>query len=186
MADAKRVTILNQREGKIVLPPDPEELESNPKAKGRELLGGQTIEVSAEEAKKLLRYKGLIDISTIVKTAESAEVRELKAKLAAAEAENLRLKEAGNAGAAGDNADDEAAKAKLAAEKAAAKAAAAERKKIMKKGARVLMQDGGLGTVVKVHPHKKGAEDDEVDVQLDVNGNVSPFLVSTLKLAPEA
>jgi hypothetical protein len=56
----------------------------------------------------------------------------------------------------------------------------------MKKGARVLMQDGGLGSVVKVHPHKKGAADDEVDVKLDINGNVSPFLVSTLKLAPEA
>jgi hypothetical protein len=180
-----RITILNQRAGKVILPPDPEELKKNPKAKERILQSGESISVSADEAPKLLRHKMLVDAATVLQGAESPEVKRLKAELEAEKSKNSRLEEAAAKRGAGA-ADDEAAKAEKAAAKEADKAAAALRKSIMKKGARVLMQDGGLGSVVKVHPHKKGAADDEVDVKLDINGNVSPFLVSTLKLAPEA
>jgi hypothetical protein len=177
-----RVTILNQRAGKVILPPDPELLKKDPKAKPRELQAGESISVSADEAPKLLRHKMLVDASTILLGAESPEVKRLKAELEAEKEKNARLEDAAK-GRPGKTDEEKAADA---AAKEAEKAAAAERKKIMKKGARVLMQDGGLGSVVKVHPHKKGAADDEVDVKLDVNGNVSPFLVSTLKIAPEA
>lgn len=92
---AKRVTILNQRAGKVVLPPDPEDLENDPKAKARVLLSGQAIEVSAEEAPKYLRYQGLIDASKLVSNVETAEVKKLKADLAAAKEENEKLKAGG-------------------------------------------------------------------------------------------
>lgn len=173
MADAKRVTILNQREGKVILPADPEELKKNPKAPHRTILAGHAVEVSAEEAPRLLRYKGLVDASKLVATADSAEVKSLKAQLAASEAENARLKK----GAKDASPED-----------VAAKAAAADRKAVMKKGAKVQWDNGqggvATGVVVKVHPHKKGAQDDTVDVKLDENGNVSPFPVSSLKPAP--
>lgn len=92
MGDAKRVTILNQGQAKFVLPPDPDELKENPKAKARELPAGRTLEVSAEEAEKLLTRAGLVDLSKLAATDDSAEVKDLKAQLAAAQAENAKLK----------------------------------------------------------------------------------------------
>lgn len=90
---AKRVTILNQREGTIVLPPDAEDLKKDPKTPHRKLMAGQAIEVSAADAAKFLNYKGLMDASKLVGKADSAEVKRLKADLAAAKAENAKLKE---------------------------------------------------------------------------------------------
>ncbi len=185
---ADRVTILNQRAGKVILPPDPELLKKDPKAKERVLQSGESISVSAEEAPKLMRHKMLVDASTILQGAESPEVKRLKAELEAEKEKNARLEEfAAKRGAAPSADSEDAAKAKAdkAAAKEAEKAAAAARKLIMKKGAKVSWNDGAeTGVVVKVHPHKKGAADDEVDVKLDANGNVSPFMVSNLKPVP--
>lgn len=182
-----RITILNQRAGKVILPPDPEELKKNPKAKERILQSGESISVSADEAPKLLRHKMLVDAATVLQGAESPEVKRLKAELEAEKGKNARLEEAASKRSAAP-ADPEAAKAekeRVAAEKAAAKEAAKARAAIMKKGAKVLTQAGDLGEVTKVHKGKKGPEDDAVDVLLS-NGNTSRFDVSTLKLAPEA
>lgn len=163
MAEAKRVTILNQREGKVILPPDPEELKKNPKAKNRELPGGQALVVSAEEAVKYLRFKGIIDASTIVGTADSAEVKRLKDKLAASEAENERLR------AAASDAGEESTTDDVDTGVLDAKA-----------GVAVLLPDGtNTGVIVSVNKKKGTAQ-----VKLDENGNVSSFDVKDLKPAP--
>lgn len=91
-AKAERVTVVNQKEGRFVLPPDPDELKKNPKAKNREILSGRSLEVSAEEAAKLLQHRGLVDAATIVgRTSSAAEIADLKKQLAAAKAENEKL-----------------------------------------------------------------------------------------------
>lgn len=191
MADEKgRITILNQRAGKVDIGPDPEELKKNPKAKSRVLQSGESISVSADEAPRLLRHKMLVDAAKILQGAESPEVKRLKAELEAEKARNARLEEAASKRAAGGKSDEEKAAEAEAAEKAkaekeAAKAAAAERKAIMKKGAKVLTQAGDKGVVTKVHPGKKGPADDAVDVLLS-NGNTSRFDVSALKLDAES
>lgn len=86
-----RVTIINQKDGKLVLGPDPEELKKNPKAPARVVFSGRSIEVSAEEAEKLLNHKGIIDAANVVPT-HGAQVADLKAKLAKLEAENEKLR----------------------------------------------------------------------------------------------
>jgi hypothetical protein len=181
-----RITILNQRAGKVILPPDPEELKKNPKAKERILQSGESISVSADEAPKLLRHKMLVDAATVLQGAESPEVKRLKAELEAEKVKNARLEEAAK-GRPGKSDEEKAAEAAAAEE---AKARKAELKAINKKGARVLMQDGGLGSVVKLLSKKDmaklGLPGDGVEVKLDVNGNVSPFSLDSLKLAPEA
>lgn len=172
MADAKRVTILNQREGKVVLPADPEDVKKNPKAAARTLLSGQALEVSAEEAAKFLAYPGLVDASSIVAGVESAEVKSLKERLAAAEAENARLrKKSGKAlpaAAAEDGQDSETDDVDTGVLDA-------------KKGVACLLPDGGTGVIQSVNKTKKTAK-----VKLDVNGNVSEFEVAQLKPAPAA
>lgn len=162
MADAKRVTILNQREGKIILPPDPEELKKNPKAPARVLMSGQAIEVSAEEAPRFLRYNGLIDASKLVANVETAEVKALKAKLAASEAENARLKKGSDDA---DSEDDDVDNGVLDA----------------KKGVACLLPDGSQGVVQSVNKAKKTAK-----VKRDDNGEVSDVNVADLKPVPAA
>lgn len=95
MADAKRMTLMNQSARKVTLAADPEELKANPKAKHREILGGRSLEVSAEEGAKLVGRYGLVDLSKIVASEDSSQVKALKAQLAAAQAENEKLKAAG-------------------------------------------------------------------------------------------
>lgn len=95
MAEAvkNRVTIINQKEGRIVLPPDADELKKNPNAKERVIMSGRSIEVSAEEAAKLLNHRGLMDAAKVVPS-HGMQVAELKDKLAALEAENEKLRKA--------------------------------------------------------------------------------------------
>ncbi len=168
MADAKRITIINQREGKLILPPAPEDLKLDPKAKPRVILSGHSAEVSAEEGAKLLRYKGVVDASQLVEGADSAEVKRLKAKIAAYEVENARLRK--GKGAKADEADsgddsetDDVDTGVLDA----------------KKGVACLLPDGGTGVIQSVNKAKKTAK-----VKLDVNGNVSEFDVAVLKPVP--
>lgn len=94
MADDKaRMTIINQKEGKLVLPPDADELKKNPKAKDRVVMSGQSIEVSAEEGARLLNHRGFTDASKFVPS-NASNVSDLKNKLAALEAENEKLRKA--------------------------------------------------------------------------------------------
>jgi hypothetical protein len=191
---ADRITLINQRDGKVHLGPDPDEMEkflALPEAKrvkgkkplDRILQAGESITVSADEAPKLLRHSFLKDASTVLQGAESPEVKRLKAELEAEKVKTAKLEELaakrGSAKSDEEKAADEEAKARKA-----------ELKAINKKGARVLMQDGGLGSVVKLLSKKDmaklGLPGDGVEVKLDVNGNVSPFALDTLKLAPEA
>lgn len=162
MADAKKVTILNKREGKLVLPPDPEELKAfnalpegkrkpSDAPKHRELLAGQALEVSEEEAAKLLAYPGLVDASKIVKGGDSAEVKRLKDQIAAKDAEIAGLKAKGGAADEVELGDGDA----------------------------VITPAGDKGVIVKMK--KKGM----CDVKLE-NGNTSPFKLSDLKADPEA
>lgn len=90
-AAAAKVTILNQKEGKLVLPPDPEELKKNPKAEPRVLVSGGTLEVSADEAAKLLNHRGLVDASKAMPSVGAREA-ELKKQIADLKAENAKLK----------------------------------------------------------------------------------------------
>ncbi len=166
MAEVKRVTIMNQREGKVILPPDADELKANPKAQHRILLAGQAIEVTAEEAAKLLSYPGMIDAATITKGVDSAEVKRLKAELAAAKAENVRLAKKGGKPAPAVDADDEDGDIDTGVLDA-------------KKGAACTLPDGGTGVIQSVNKFKKTAK-----VKLDVNGNVSEFDVDQLKPVP--
>lgn len=96
MADekaGKRVTILNQKEGKLVLPPDADELKKNSKAKERVVPSGHALEVSAEEAERLLKHRGIVDASKLVgPSGDAARVLELQKQLEDAKAENERLK----------------------------------------------------------------------------------------------
>lgn len=111
MADAKlKVTIINQKEGKLVLGPDPEELkayEAAPKGKkkpaDRVVPSGQSIEVSAEEAEKLLNHRGVVDAAKAVPT-QGAQVANLKKQLADLQAENDKLRK-GQEDADGADAD---------------------------------------------------------------------------------
>lgn len=163
--EAKRVTILNQREGKIVLAPDPDELKANPLAKPRILFAGQAIEVSEEEAAKLIRYKGLVDASKLV-SGDSSQVKALKAQLAAAQADNLKLKEAAAKSGAGDDGDSETDDVDNGVLDA-------------KKGVACTLPDGKTGVIVYVNKAKGTAK-----VKRDDNGNVSEFAVADLKPAP--
>lgn len=101
-AKASTVTVLNRKEGRIVLGPDPEELkayEALPEAKrkatlapkGREILSGQSIEVSHEEAEKLFAHRGLVDAAKAVPSFGAREAQ-LKAELDAVKAENEKLR----------------------------------------------------------------------------------------------
>ncbi len=174
MADAKTVTILNQREGKLVLPADADELKKNPKTPHRVLLSGQALTVSAADAAKFLRYAGVIDASKLVAGAgDSAEVKALKAQLAAAKAENATLKKGGKA--------DKAAPAEPADEAGTD----SETDDVdtgtldAKKGVPCTLPDGTTGVIQSVNKAKKTAK-----VKRDDNGNVSDFKVADLKPAP--
>lgn len=92
MAEATkaRVTIINQKEGKLVLPPCPDELKKDPKAKNREVPSGHSIEVSTEEGARLMNHKGILDAAKAV-PAHADQLAALKKQLAAASAENARL-----------------------------------------------------------------------------------------------
>ncbi len=105
MAEAKmpaRVTIINQKEGKLVLPPDPEELKKDPKAKDRVVFSGHSLEVSADEAAKLLNHRGVVDAAKLLGSAPN-EAAKLRAELADLKAENEKLRR----GAPADEAADE-------------------------------------------------------------------------------
>ena len=154
MAEAKRVTLINQRDGKQVIPPDPDELKKDPKAKPRLVLQGEAVEVSAEEAAAMLRKHGKswMDASKLVANVETAEVKKLKVALAAALDENAKLR---------------------------AKAPATANDADLEDGDAVLLPDGkSTGVIVKMK--KKG----KCDVKLDENGNVSEFAVADLKPVP--
>jgi preprotein translocase subunit YajC len=105
MADEKALkTILNQRQGKIILPPDPEELKKDPKAKPREVLAGRTVVVTAAEAAKLLNHRGLVDADTLATSGPS--LADVQAQLQKAEAENAELRKKLGAAAADEELGD--------------------------------------------------------------------------------
>lgn len=93
MADAKRITIINNREGKLVLAPDADELKANPKAKERVVMAGRSLEVSAEEGARLLNLRGVVDAAKAVPSYAS-QLDELSKQLEDLKAENARLSKA--------------------------------------------------------------------------------------------
>lgn len=116
--EPERVTVLNQREGKLIVWPDADELKLNPKAKSREIPGGRSLEVSAEDAKVLLSLRGVVDASTIIdRSSTVAEISALKAKLASAEAENEKLRKVSPAKSEEPKADEDAPVAKKGGKK---------------------------------------------------------------------
>ena len=105
MTESAKVTIINQRRGKLVLGPDPEELkafdalpESKRLAKNRpqnrEVPSGSSIEVTAAEAEKLLNHKGIVDAAKVAPSL-GEEQSKLKARIAELEAENAKLRKDG-------------------------------------------------------------------------------------------
>lgn len=118
---SKFMTILNRREGKLVLAPDPAELKTNPKAKERVIFSGGSLEVSAEEGAHLLNLRGVVDASTVI--APSMRMAELQQQLEAEKAKNADLlKKLGPAAESVDLSDDDD----------------------------VLLPDGSKGTIVKL------------------------------------
>ena len=168
MADEKKVTILNQGKRALVICMKPRKV----------LAIGGSAEVSEKEAKHLLSYEGVVDLAKVAPQ-QAEDMEKLRQENEELKKRNAELEAGGDGGGS-----DEEKQAK-----AAAKARAAELKKINKKGARVQMEDGGLGTVTKLlskkDMEKLGLPGDGVEVKLDVNGNVSPFSLDSLKAAPQ-
>lgn len=160
---AAKVTIVNQRQGKLILGPDPDELKAfealpegkripSKRPKDREVPSGGSIEVTAAEAEKLLAHNGIVDASKIAPSLEEEKAK-LRARIADLEKENADLRK--KLGDAAKDADVE-----------------------LGDGDEVVTPEGKRGVIVKIKGKK-------ADVKLAEGGEVESVKLADLKPAPK-
>lgn len=104
-AESKTITILNQRAGKLILLRDSkgevcmalseadQALDAKKRPAPLEVPAGQSFEVSRAVGLELLKHRGLVDASKLAPSLD-AELNRLRADLAKAAEENIKLKAA--------------------------------------------------------------------------------------------